>query len=190
MNDVAAELGGYKKHYDFTQYSHDNNVNVIPENDFKHLVEETFKCIADILRNTYGPYASSVVISEQSETFATKDGYNVFNAVGFSHTYKRMIYLAIKKIIDRVNNNVGDGTTSCILLAEKMFREIEKVIKTVDDKRNILSVLTEMEKMLLNRQNLQMDKEEKIIKPLTEDSLNGFTTDIRHRRRIGTNNDG
>ena len=91
MNDVAAELGGYKKHYDFTQYSHDNNVNVIPENDFKHLVEETFKCIADILRNTYGPYASSVVISEQAETFATKDGYNVFNAVGFSHTYKRMI---------------------------------------------------------------------------------------------------
>ena len=174
MNDVAAELGGYKKHYDFTQYSHDNNVNVIPENDFKHLVEETFKCIADILRNTYGPYASSVVISEQSETFATKDGYNVFNAVGFSHTYKRMIYLAIKKIIDRVNNNVGDGTTSCILLAEKMFREIEKVIKTVDDKRNILSVLTEMEKMLLNRQNLQKDKEEKIIKPLTEDSLNGL----------------
>ena len=173
-NDIAADLGGYKKHYDFTQYSHDNNVNVIPEEDFKHLVEETFKCIADILRNTYGPYASSVVISEQSETFATKDGYNVFNAVGFSHTYKRMIYLAIKKIIDRVNNNVGDGTTSCVLLAEKMFREIEHVIKTVDDKRNILSVLTQIEKMLLNREQLMKDMQENIIQPLNKDALSGL----------------
>lgn len=173
-NDVAAELSGYKKHYDFTQYSHDNNVNVIPEEDFKHLVEETFKCIADILRNTYGPYASSVVISEQSETFATKDGYNVFNAVGFSHTYKRMIYLAIKKIIDRVNNNVGDGTTSCILLAEKMFREIEKTIKTVDDKRNILSVLTNIERVSLNRAKLTKDMDESVVHPLTQQALCGL----------------
>lgn len=165
---------GYTKTYDFTQYSHDNNVNVIPENSFKHLIEETFRIIADILRNTYGPYGSTVVISDQAETTTTKDGYNVFNAVKFNHTYKHMVYLAIKKIIDRVNNNVGDGTTSCILLAEKMFREIEHTLKTVDDKRNILSVLSQYEQMLQSRDEVKTDMDDGIVAPLDQEALRGL----------------
>lgn len=169
-----AEISGYQKHYDFTQYSHDNNVNVIPKDDFNHLVQETFKCIADILRNTYGPYAQTVMITDQSETFATKDGYNVFNAVGFSHTYKRLVYLAIKKIIDRVNGNVGDGTTSCILLAEKLFNELERVVKSVDDKRNIMKVLTDIESYVLNRELIERDKKTGVIHPLNDAALDGL----------------
>jgi hypothetical protein len=179
MNDnimPPMEELGYTKSYDFTQYAHDNNVNVIPEDSFKHLIEETFRIIADILRNTYGPYGSTVVISDQSETTTTKDGYNVFNAVGFSHTYKRMVYLAIKKIIDRVNNNVGDGTTSCILLAEKMFREIEKTLKTVDDKRNILKVLTQFEEMIQSKDVVEEDIHEGTVQPLHIDALRGLIT--------------
>lgn len=174
MNDMIAEELGYQKHFDFTQYSHDNNVNVIPEQDFKRLVADTFRCIADNLRNTYGPYASSVLISDQSETYATKDGYNVFNAIGFSHTYKNMVYLAIKKIIDRVNHNVGDGTTSCILLAEKLFNELNHALKTVDDKRNIMDVLSNIERDLLNELVIAQDRTEGMIKPLTKESLEGL----------------
>ncbi len=177
MNDnimPPMEELGYTKSYDFTQYAHDNNVNVIPEESFKHLIEETFRIIADILRNTYGPYGSTVVISDQSETTTTKDGYNVFNAIGFSHTYKRMVYLAIKKIIDRVNNNVGDGTTSCILLAEKMFREIEKTLKTVDDKRNILKVLNQVEESIQSREAVMQDLAEDTIQPLCLEALYGL----------------
>ena len=165
---------GIQKQYDFTQYSHDNHVNVIPEKDFKHLVEETFRTIADILRKTYGPYASTVIISDQSETVSTKDGYNVFNAVGFSHKYKRLVYLAISKIIERVNKNVGDGTTSCILLAEKMFKEIEGILKTVDDRRNILSVMDKFEERVLDHELIQMDYKNKLVRPLTATALKGL----------------
>jgi hypothetical protein len=174
MNDIQAQEMGYQKVYDFTEYSNQNNVNVIPEEDFKRLVQVTFKCIADNLRRTYGPYASTVLISDQSETYATKDGYNVFNAIGFSHTYKRMVYLAIKKIIDRVNKNVGDGTTSCILLAEKLFENLQKSIKTVDDKRNLMSVLNDIEAYLLNKEEIEVDRTDGLVKPLTKESLNGL----------------
>ena len=174
MNDLQAQEMGYDKVWDFTQYSHDNNVNVIPEDDFRRLVQETFKCIADNLRRTYGPYASTVLISDQNETYATKDGYNVFNAIGFSHTYKRMVYLAIKKIIDRVNRNVGDGTTSCILLAEKLFENLQRAIKTVDDKRNIMSVLDKIEAHLLDKSEVAADYETGVIEDLTEESLKGL----------------
>lgn len=174
MNEIQAQEMGYAKRYDFTQYSHDNNVNVIPEEDFKRLVQETFKCIADNLRKTYGPYASTVMLNSQNETYATKDGYNVFNALGFSHTYKKMVYLAIKKIIERVNRNVGDGTTSCILLAEKLFENLQKSIKTVDDKRNIFSVLNDIEAYLLDKKQIELDKDSGYVTPLTFLSLEGL----------------
>lgn len=133
---------------DYNAYSNAKQVNVIPEQDFKELVAETFNTIAEVLRSTYGPYGSSIIISESNETITTKDGYNVFQSLGFSHNYKKMVYLAIKKIIERVNKNVGDGTTSCILIADKLFRNIEAILKTPDDKRQALAILDYIEKEL------------------------------------------
>lgn len=165
------ELLGYKQVYDYVQYSHDNHVNVIPEESFKRLVSDTFKTIADVLRKTYGPYGSTVIITDQNVTTTTKDGYNVFEAMGFSHHYKRMVYLAIKKIIERVNRNVGDGTTSCILLAEKMFENLNKLIKTPDDSRNTLHILSIIEKDLQNMDHIHNDRKEGFIKCLDKESL-------------------
>lgn len=154
------EAMGYKKVYDYTQYSHQNHCNVIPEEDFKHLVTDTFSTITDVLRRTYGPYGSTVMLSNQSQTLTTKDGYNVFEGLSFSHQYKRMVYLAIQKIIDRVNNNVGDGTTSCILLAEKIFNKLNTGVKRADDKRNILKTLSEIESLLQDSSLLEKDKDD------------------------------
>ena len=166
MNEEELNALGYAKVFDYTSFSHENNVNVIPEDSFKKLVRDTFKVITDVLRETYGPYGSDIMISDQNETTTTKDGYNIFNAIGFSHQYKQKVYLAIKKIIDRVNHNVGDGTTSCILLAEKIFNRVAPLLKTPDDKRNIKKVLDMIE------DSLQMvDDTNDIVKPLTESSL-------------------
>lgn len=172
MNDsTELELAGYQKVYDYTQYSHTNHVNIIPEDDFKRLVRDTFKIIADNLRRTYGPYGSELILNEQSSTMTSKDGFNAFQAIGFGHTYKRIVYLAISDIIKRVNRNVGDGTTSCILLAEKIFNEINAIIKTPDDKRMLLKCLTEIEKNFQNQDSIKQDTELGNIKKLDKDSL-------------------
>ena len=172
MNDDQLALAaGYERVYDYTQYSHENHVNVIPEEAFDRLVKDTFSTIADTLRKTYGPYASTVLISEMNEMSATKDGYNVFNAISFNQPYKQMVYRTIKKIIDDVNDNVGDGTTSCILLAEKMYAEIKKTLTTVDHKMQILSVLTNIENYLKDRSIVVSDTEKGIIKPLTVNAM-------------------
>lgn len=167
MNEAEMEACGYVRVYDYTSYSHDNHVNVIPEESFKRLVTDTFKVITDVLRETYGPYGSTIMISDQNETTTTKDGYNIFNAIGFSHQYKQKVYLAIKKIIDRVNHNVGDGTTSCILLAEKIFNKIMPLLQTPEDKRNIKKILNMIEN---NLQSVE-DPSKRIIEPLTGTSL-------------------
>lgn len=176
MNEMEIEAMGYSKQYDYTQYSHDNHVNVIPEDAFHHLVTDTFKVITDVLRQTYGPYGSTILISDQNETTTTKDGYNIYCAMGFSHHYKRMVYLAIKKIIERVNNNVGDGTTSCILLAEKIFNRINELIKTPEDKRNIKTILDQLEEHLQSSVEMQVDSipDGGVISPLTETAMNNL----------------
>jgi hypothetical protein len=171
QDDQLALAAGYERRYDYTQYSHENHVNVIPEEDFDKLVKDTFKTIADTLRKTYGPYASTVLISEMNEMSATKDGYNVFSALKFSQPYKQMVYRTIQKIIDDVNHNVGDGTTSCILLADKMYAEIKKTLNSPEDKRQILSVLTNLENYLKDRSYVETDTEDGIIKPLTKHAL-------------------
>ena len=174
MSNADLEVAGYQRVYDYTQYSHENHVNVIPEADFKRLVEDTFKTITDTLRSTYGPYASTVMISDQNETTTTKDGYNVFESIYFSHAYKHKVYLALKQIIDRVNKRVGDGTTSCILLAEKIFHELENVANTSDEKMSLIKVLNMIEKDLQSSDKIIKDKEDGVITGLTRKALEGL----------------
>ena len=162
--ELELQMAGLKKQYDYTEFAHTNHVNVIPEKDFKRLVSDTFNTITYILKQTYGPYGSSGIISDQSETTTTKDGYNVFQAIGPNHAYKRKVYLAINKIITRVNRTVGDGTTSCILLAEKIFNNLNNLINTPDEKRVALELLTEIEKNLQDNSEIERDVELKIIK--------------------------
>jgi chaperonin GroEL (HSP60 family) len=174
MSNQELEVAGYQRVYDYTQYSHENHVNVIPESDFKRLVEDTFKTITNTLRSTYGPYASTVMISDQNETTTTKDGYNVFESIYFSHAYKHKVYIALKQIIDRVNKRVGDGTTSCILLAEKIFHELEKVANTPDEKMSLIKVLNMIEKNLQSSEEIEKNRSDKVIGDLTQKALEGL----------------
>lgn len=149
-NEEELIMNGYSPVYDYTQYSHDNHINVIPRKDFKRLVCSTFKTLADILRNTYGPYGSSMMLSNDPETIITKDGYHIFETLKFGHQYKRIVYLAIRNICDRLNRNVGDGTTSCILLAEHMFDKFNKMEFSNAKESKILSILTTIENDIQN----------------------------------------
>ena len=78
-----------------------------------------------------------------------------------------MVYLAIKKIIERVNTNVGDGTTSCILLAEKIFNKLNEIVKTPEDKRTIKTILDDIESYI----QIPNEVDNTYIKPLTESNL-------------------
>lgn len=169
MNDLQFDSSHMR--YDFTQYSHDNDINVIPKDDYRRLITDTFKTICDVLRQTYGPYGSSVIMTEQNQTVATKDGYNTFETLHFSHNYKQQVYLSIQEIINRVNENVGDGTTSCILLAEKMFNHLKDVAKNADDERKVKGILEMIEKELQNPTTIESDKTNDVVHKLDETSL-------------------
>ena len=82
-----------------------------------------------------------------------------------------MVYLAISKIIERVNRNVGDGTTSCILLAEKIFNNINNTVTSTNDRRLILDTLSDIENSLQDSRKIEDDIASNKILPLTVDAL-------------------
>lgn len=158
---------------DFTRYSREKNINMIPEEDFNALVLETFGTMCQALRCTYGPYGSQVMISEMNDNSTTKDGFKTVESLHFSNPYQRLVYLTIKKICERVNSNVGDGTTTCILLANELYKRLREICNTPDDKRNMFNYLNQIEKYLIS-DSTEFDTENELITPLNRDNFSSI----------------
>ena len=169
MNDVPE----FDRVYDYTQYSHDKTVNVIPEKDFTRLVRDTFETMCDTIVNTYGPYgAPSLITSNTGSNATTKDGYNVIQRLKFGNTYKHMVYCILKDISTKVNRKVGDGTTSCILLANEMYKRFVDICQTPDEKRNLFEYLKTIETEL---KKIDFSKDE-MVQPLTKERFDKLIT--------------
>lgn len=169
LNDNELQAMGYKQKFDYSQYSHDNDVNVIPKKDFKRLIRDTFKTITEVVKETYGPYGSTYTLNELNQTTSTKDGYNTFEGIHFSHQYKQMVKLTIGKICSRVNDVVGDGTTSCLLLADKIFDSISATMYTPEDERLLDDIIKDIQKFF--NDSIELGKDKGYVKPLNRQSL-------------------
>lgn len=105
----------------FLEYSNTNHCNIIPQEEFESLTQEVFKVIADNLCKSLGPLGSSATILDGMLTEATKDGYSILRKYRFHNRYKKMIYNLIMAPCTRMNNTVGDGTTTAIALTNALY---------------------------------------------------------------------
>ena len=110
----------------FLKYSNETQSNIIPEEDFESLTQEVFNVIATNLSRSLGPLGSSATIFDGSITEATKDGYSILSKYRFHNVYKRMIYNLIQAPCTKMNNTVGDGTTTAIALANALFNNYKR----------------------------------------------------------------
>lgn len=107
----------------FLDYSNQNHCNIIPQEEFQDLVGQVFGVISDNLSKSLGPLGSSATILDGMMTEATKDGHAILMKYRFHNRYKRMIYNLIKAPCIRMNNTVGDGTTTAIVLTDALFKQ-------------------------------------------------------------------
>ena len=105
----------------FLEYSNKNQVNIIPQESFQELTREVFNVIATNISKSLGPLGSSATILDGTLTEATKDGYSILMKYRFHNRYKHMIYNLIKAPCTKMNNTVGDGTTTSIALTNAMY---------------------------------------------------------------------
>lgn len=105
----------------FLSYSRENQSNIIPQDEFEEIVHEVFNIISENLCKSLGPLGSSATIIEGMMIDATKDGYSIMDKYRFHNRYKKMIYNLIKAPCTRMNNTVGDGTTTAIALTNAFY---------------------------------------------------------------------
>ena len=101
------------------------STNVVEELNTKNKMRATSALIAKALIATLGPYGSSTIIQDsQKNHFATKDGYDLMNRIEFDDAVARTILDLFRTTASNQVFNVGDGSTSAIVVANALFQTL------------------------------------------------------------------
>jgi chaperonin GroEL len=123
------------------------NWNVIDERTFRGRTRNVFEQVANTLTNTLGPYGSTTIIEKFGEMHITKDGWQILKKIAFDDTIEQNILQLLVNISAQVVIKVGDGSTSSIVSANSILKQLESSdhLKTVRPKEliNVLNRVVE-----------------------------------------------
>lgn len=167
-------------------------VNAVSKEAFQKRTEEVFKVLGNVLGKSFGPFGAPTIISNMANSTFTKDGYTisknlVMDTQDGGDPVDKVIYDLIDTVCGRVNYEVGDATTTVILLTIAMYQAYRDAIarKDFDEKkyppREIIRVLknisTEAVKRLQEKATSirDLDKEDRVkkIRDIVSISSNG-----------------
>lgn len=102
--------------------------NIVPEHKVREVQQETLGIIADALCKSFGPKGSSTAfvknIDQNGVNIAvdhTKDGHTIVKNIQFLHPIERSVQDLLTELTRYVVKEVGDGTTSAIILCKTVF---------------------------------------------------------------------
>lgn len=97
--------------------------NIVPEQKLREVQKETLEILSSYLKKSFGPYGSNSTIG--SNGFAveyTKDGKTILEHIQFMGVIENCIRQDIWAITKQVVKEVGDGTTSAVVLSNEIFK--------------------------------------------------------------------
>jgi len=101
--------------------------------------------LAAAVRMTLGPRGRAVVIDKGfGAPQVTFDGVTVAKEIELEDSYENLGAAFIKQASEKTNDNVGDGTTTAVVLAHAMIEEGEKLIKNKGF--NVIQLAEELKK--------------------------------------------
>ncbi|MFA6407685.1 MAG: chaperonin GroEL [Candidatus Paceibacterota bacterium] len=101
--------------------------------------------LAEAVRMTLGPRGRAVVIEKgYGAPQVTFDGVTVAKEIELEDKYENLGAEFIKQAADKTNDNVGDGTTTSVVLAHAMIEEGEKAIR--EKGFNVIQLAEELKK--------------------------------------------
>lgn len=123
--------------------------NVIDESVFRRRVRDVFQQVANTLTNTLGPYGANTIIEKFGEMAVTKDGWQILKKISFDDPVEQNILQLLVNISAQVVIKVGDGSTSSIVSANAILKELENSddLKKLRSKELITSLHNTVEKI-------------------------------------------
>ena len=124
--------------------------NVYNENDSSELIEATLDHITSRLTKTLGPYGSTTLIADATMGhIVSKDGYTVLDKIKYNGIVPRTVLDIISKISRSLVKEVGDGSTSAVVVSNSLYKgiyELKAQYKIAP--KEILDMLSKLEELL------------------------------------------
>lgn len=110
-----------------------------------NVLNELFK----VLSNSYGPNGSNTVINNRNDTpIITKDGYTILKNINFYNTIESDIHKLILKISQNLVNTVGDGSTSAVLSASMLYKHLQEVSLTFNNRKEFIDIVNRLAELI------------------------------------------
>ena len=151
------------------------NENIIPPKDMEKIIDDVFSDLSRMIACTIGPAGGNTLVTEpyaSTPIFPSKDGFRVMNNHIYDNPAYESIYRIVRDISGRMNETVGDATTSGVIIANDFYKRIKKYLKkhkeiTPYGIGNLLKlILKSLENILLEKgyvKNISdLTKEEKV----------------------------
>jgi chaperonin GroEL len=113
--------------------------------DARAAIRKGIDKLADAVKMTLGPRGRAVVIEKSyGAPQVTFDGVTVAKEIEFQDKYENLGAEFIKQAADKTNDNVGDGTTTSVVLSQAMIDEGEKAVR--EKGFNVIHLAEELKK--------------------------------------------
>lgn len=118
--------------------------------------------VAEKLKSTLGPFGRDKVLASSNDLIITNDGATILTHMKADHPAIKLL----QEISQSQDKEVGDGTTSVVLLASEMLNQIKEIIETGFKPKEICDVLDKiLEEILSHLENIKEEiKESEISK--------------------------
>ena len=137
--------------------------NIVPETKVREKQKETLQIIANALSKSFGPKGSTTAIVKNMDKNGvnisldyTKDGHTIVKSIAFDYPIERSVQNILTELTRYVVKEVGDGTTSAILICNSVFKCLcnKGIFNTglpADIIANFNTVISEVNKRILNK---------------------------------------
>jgi chaperonin GroEL len=105
--------------------------NIVPEKKVREVQKEALDIICDALCKSFGPKGSSTAFVKNMDPKGaniviehTKDGHTIVKNIQFLHPIERSVQDILTSLTHYVVKEVGDGTTSAIILCKTVFDKL------------------------------------------------------------------
>ena len=101
--------------------------NVIGEEEYKKRISLLFDDVADKLSKTLGPFGATTFLDKVGDVMVSKDGWQVLKKLAYMDEVQNTLLGLLIKIAHQVVMRVGDGSTTSIVGADQLLKQIDLI---------------------------------------------------------------
>ena len=121
------------------------NNNVITEEEYRLRINLLFEDVSNTLSKTLGPYGATSVLDKVGDVMLSKDGWQVLKKLAYMDEVQNTLLGLIVKIAHQVVMRVGDGSTTSVVGANQLLKQIDDIAKKTNLRpKQLLDTLEEV----------------------------------------------